>query len=72
MECPNCKKELVIPSNAYRNLEAYHQGGGMVLVSSECCNSGFLLKSRVTFSVTEYTGDKKEDDWGNKIIKQYD
>jgi hypothetical protein len=70
MECLNCKNELKINSGAYRNLESYHQGGGTVLVSSECCNSGFLLKSRVTFSITEYTGDKKEDDWGNKIVSK--
>lgn len=69
MKCPNCEKELKINSGAYRNLEAYHQGGGVVLVSSECCNSGFILRSRVTFSITEYTGEKKEDDWGNKIEK---
>jgi len=70
MECPNCKKELKINSSAYRNLESYHQGGGVVLVSSKCCNHGFLLRSKVTFSITEYSGDLKEDDWGNKIISK--
>ena len=70
MKCPNCNKELEIRSGAYRNLEAYHQGGGVVLVSSVCCNSGFLLKSKITFSITEYTGDKTEDDWGNIIVNK--
>jgi hypothetical protein len=69
MKCPNCNKNLRISSNAYRNLESYHPGGGVVLVSSECCNYGFLLKMESKFSITEYTGDKKEDNWGNLIIK---
>lgn len=56
------KKERIEGYKKLPNLE--------VLVNSECCNSGFLLKSRVTFSVTEYTGDKKEDDWGNKIVSK--
>lgn len=68
MECPNCKKELIIPRNAYRNLETYHPGG-TVLVASECCGAGYLLKQNISYKLTPYTGDLEEDEWGREITK---
>jgi len=66
MECPKCKKELVISDRVYRNLETYSVGGAK-LIASECCNSGFIVKMKVSYQITEYTGEREEDDWGNKI-----
>ena len=67
MKCPKCKKELVISGKAFINLESYNVGG-IVLVASICCNRPFLVKMKVSYDVTEYTGDKKEDDWGVKFL----
>jgi RNase P subunit RPR2 len=68
MECKKCKKELVIPSNAYRNLESYKVGGS-VLVASSCCNAGYILQMNVSYSAAEYNGEKEEDDWGVTLFK---
>ena len=67
MECPNCKKELKIPNSVYRNLETYSVGGSK-LIASECCKTGFIVKMKVSYQITEYTGDLKVDEWGNDII----
>ena len=66
MECPKCKKEIEIPTYAFNNAETYRN---TVLSVSECCNSAFIIKPVTTFKITEYTGDKVQDDWGNKIKK---
>lgn len=69
MKCPKCKKELQIPDRAYLNFESYYAGGGTVLVASDCCGVGIVLQMEVSFSAAEYTGDRKEDDWGSKLSK---
>ena len=66
MECPKCKKDLVLPNKAYLNLETYNVGG-IVMVASECCSTGFIIKMNMSYETTEYTGHKKEDDWGVKL-----
>ena len=68
MKCPKCGKELVLPQRAYLNLETYKVGGS-VLVASECCNTGFIIKMEISYKTTEYTGDNDEDDWGIKLRK---
>lgn len=66
MECPNCKKTVIIPRHAYLNLQNYNVGGS-VLVSSECCGKGFNVKMNISYSITEYKGYKKEDNWGCEL-----
>lgn len=68
MKCPNCKKDIVIPTKAYLNLETYNVGGS-VLVATNCCNFGVNIKKKISYEITPYIGNKIEDDWGNKIIK---
>ena len=68
MYCLKCGNEIIIPSRVYRNLESYNTGG-MAVTISECCNAAYLVKMVVKFQITEYNGNKKEDDWGNKIKK---
>ena len=68
MECPNCKKPISIPNRVYRNLETYSPAG-MALSVSDCCGIGFVVKSTISFKITLYTGEKTEDDWGEKIKK---
>ena len=68
MLCPNCKKEIIIPNKAYLNLESYNIGGSVV-VASECCNAGFIVKMNVNFKITPYTGLKNHDEWGVKLKK---
>ncbi len=58
----------MLPSNAYRNLETYKVGGS-VMVASECCNTGYIIKMNVSYTATEYTGDATEDDWGVELRK---
>lgn len=67
MECPKCKKQVSIPNKVYRYLETYNADNGYALTISDCCCAGFIVNSQITFKITEYTGDKKEDDWGSKI-----
>ena len=68
MKCPKCKKELVLPNRVYANFEFYNVGGSS-MVASECCNTGFVVKMKVKYKITKYTGDKQEDDWGVKLDK---
>jgi hypothetical protein len=68
MNCSKCGKEIEIPNIVYRNLETYNVGG-IALTVSKCCNAAYLVKMIVKFGITDYIGDKKEDDWGNKIKK---
>ena len=64
--CKKCGKKLVLPARAYLNLERYKVGGS-VMVASECCNSGYIVKMNVSYSTTEYEGSATEDDWGIPI-----
>jgi hypothetical protein len=68
MKCKKCKKELILPNRAYINLETYKVGGS-VMTASECCNIGYVIKMEISYKITEYTGDKEEDDWGVKLNK---
>lgn len=63
MVCPNCKNELIIPQRAYLNLIGYQEGGS-VLVATECCHIGFLIKRNFNYDLEPYIGEEKEDDWG--------
>lgn len=64
MKCPKCDKEFDIPEVVYRNCATYDK---INLIVSNCCNTPFLVSPKVTFRVTEYIGNQKEDDWGNPI-----
>lgn len=66
MKCRNCGKDVELPHNAYRNLEVYKVGGS-VIVASKCCDIGYVLKMKISYSISEYTGNSKEDDWGVKL-----
>ena len=66
MKCTNCGKEIKIAECVYNNAAAY---GNLVLGKSECCGVGYLVKRKISFSVTPYTGDKTEDDWGEGLVK---
>jgi len=68
MKCKKCGKDLVLPERAYVNLETYNVGG-FALAASECCNTGYVIKMDIRYKVTEYTGSRKEDDWGIKLRK---
>jgi hypothetical protein len=68
MKCKVCKKDLVIPSRAYRNLESYNVGGSCI-VASECCGTGYKVQMNVSYTTTLYEGDKEADDWGEKMKK---
>lgn len=58
----------MLPRKAYLNLESYKVGGS-VMVASECCNTGIILKMNVSYTCTEYTGKQTEDDWGTELRK---
>ena len=68
MKCTKCGKDLVLPSRAYLNLETYNVGRS-VMVASECCSTGYIIKMNISYKITEYTGDAEEDDWGVKLNK---
>lgn len=67
MKCPKCKKEVVIPNYAYRNVETYNT---VMLTASECCGTFYIVNRTVQFQVTKYTGDKTTDDWGINLNKK--
>lgn len=64
MKCPICNKELVIDFVVYRNLETY---GGTRLIVTACCEMPVYVSPVISYRAEEYTGSRKEDDWGNKI-----
>jgi hypothetical protein len=64
MKCPHCNSQINIPRPALYNADAYHQ---TVLTVTTCCGKGVHLTPIRDFKVSPYTGDKKEDDWGNVI-----
>ena len=67
MKCPNCNGTIVLIPPAERNLESYRSNS--VLATSNCCGVAFEVTMHTTFSYELYEGNKKEDDWGNKIKK---
>ncbi len=64
MECPYCKKEVILPEYVYRNIKAYHN---TVKHITDCCGKILYVEGVIKFKVTLYTGSLKEDDWGNTI-----
>lgn len=64
--CPHCNEELIIADNKERNAETYLQP---IMAKAECCGKGVYVIPRVVFSAQKYTGDKKEDEWGDPILK---
>ena len=66
MKCLKCNKPIAIDPIVYRNLEIYNVGGSKLAVS-KCCGAGFIVCMKVSYQIAEYTGELKEDDWGNEI-----
>lgn len=66
MKCPICKKELVLPQYAWRNVENYRKP---VLVVTECCESPIMLGPDMRYTAEEYIGTRTEDDWGMEISR---
>jgi len=64
MKCPQCNKELKLAPFVYRNVETYDN---IVVKVTQCCKKPVTVSRVVNFSVTAYSGDKTEDDWGIKI-----
>lgn len=67
MKCPQCNKELKIPSFVYGNVEAYDNA---VVKVTECCEKPVRVSRVTSFSVSAYSGEMEYDDWGTKISKQ--
>ena len=61
MKCPHCGKELILNEVCYRNVEIYHNNA---IARANCCGKLINLKLVISFNVTKYTGNAKEDDWG--------
>lgn len=66
MICPICKGELSIPIGAERCAEAY---GDSLIVATECCGHGVIVKRVISLRVVPYTGDSKEDQWRGTPMK---
>jgi len=66
--CPKCGEPIKIPPRVFRNLESYRSDYALSI--SECCGNAFVVKIITSFKITEYTGEKEEDDWGEKITKK--
>jgi hypothetical protein len=64
MRCPNCNKELLIPSHAISNMTNYMNP---VLVRAECCGKGMNLRPYMSYHAAKYIGDKTTDDWGDEF-----
>ncbi len=69
MKCPNCKKEVNFIAPVIRNLETYGTNGESKMAVSSCCGTAFNVNMKITFTAEIYTGEKEEDDWGNKVKK---
>jgi RNase P subunit RPR2 len=58
--CPNCHKELVVPSYAYGNVDAYDS---TVHVTTECCGTIVTMYQVRTYKVSK-SHKRDVDDWG--------
>jgi hypothetical protein len=66
--CPRCGEKINIPGVAYINAGTYHN---TLVVISDCCGKAFWLRPVTKFQISEYNGDREEDDWGQPIKKVY-
>ena len=64
MQCPACKKEMVLPRYAWYSVESYRESA---VVVAECCQSPIILSPDMRYTAEEYIGTRTEDDWGIKI-----
>lgn len=65
MQCPCCDKELLAPTYAYHNADAY---GSTSTVVTECCGELVSITPLRSYRVDKYTGDvRTEDDWGTPV-----
>ena len=64
MKCPNCGKALILNNPVAYNVEAYRN---TVIAIAKCCGTGVNVQAKTSLVITPYTGDNKEDDWGNPI-----
>jgi len=62
--CKTCGKEVDIDPVVFANCDTYNN---INLAISKCCGMAYIVKPITTYQITEYTGDRKEDDWGNEI-----
>lgn len=65
-ECFFCGKPVEIPDHAIINATTYLK---VVITVTECCGHAICIRPVVKFDITPYTGNKTEDDWGNRIKK---
>jgi hypothetical protein len=64
-KCPHCEKELKLPEHAfYNSLNYNHQN---LLVKTECCGKGIVLKHKIMFFADRYIGSRDTDDFNQKI-----
>jgi RNase P subunit RPR2 len=63
MECPECKKQLRIPTNTQLNMESHHK---TVKTITECCGKLVMTYPVFSYGAYKYSGDDTEDDWGRK------
>lgn len=64
MECPHCKKELKVNPVVFMNADIYSRTN---LIVTQCCGKPVTLTPVRTYSVSQYKGERTEDDWGNDI-----
>jgi hypothetical protein len=65
MQCPHCKKDLLVPNYAPYNAMAYNE---KCLVVTLCCNNPVTLIPHRSYSVEAYDGMKRVDDWGTPFL----
>lgn len=63
MICPHCGEDTEISDKYFRNLEAYNVES-VLTISMPCCNKGARLRMNISFSLSKYTGDEREDLFG--------
>jgi hypothetical protein len=66
MKCPCCGKSAKVPDNTVRNVETYDKSALSVM---ECCGQMAYVSSVRSFTLSPYSGDRNEDDWGRKVYK---
>lgn len=65
IKCPWCGEEnFNVKGNAFLNADVY---ANVNLVVTVCCGNPVTITPRRSYAVTQYKGDRTEDDWGNNI-----
>jgi hypothetical protein len=66
MNCPNCKKDLLLLDGniPFLNVDTYDN---TVIAVTDCCGVAVRIAPVRSYNITTYQGPRMVDDWGNEF-----